>query len=180
MTAALRLVRVPAGAALGLLLGFALGLLLAALVPFAVGHKTFTVMSGSMEPAIRTGDLVIDERIRPLEARVGDIVTFDEPGASRRLVTHRVRSVRADGAHVRLATKGDANNTVERWSAPAGGQIGRVVYRLPTLGYALAYFRTPYARIALLVLPALALAVYELVRLWRPERDPEVSSDAAT
>jgi signal peptidase len=173
------LARVPVGAVAGLVVGFALGLLLAALAPFVVGHKTFTVMSGSMEPAIRTGDLVVDERIRPLEARVGDVVSFDEPGPSRRLVTHRVRSVRADGAQVRFVTKGDANNTVERWSAPAAGQIGRVVYRIPKLGYALAYFRTPFARIALLVIPALALAIYELVRLWRPERDPEVGDEAA-
>ena len=36
-------------------------------------------MSGSMQPAIHTGDVVVDESIAPAEARVGDVVTFKDP-----------------------------------------------------------------------------------------------------
>ena len=69
-----------------------------------------------------------------------------------------------------MVTKGDANNTVQRWSIPADGRVGRVLYRVPRAGYLLAGTRTRYGRIFLLLIPALALGIYELVRVWRPER----------
>ena len=53
--------------------------LLAIAVPLAFGARPYTVLTGSMEPTISPGDVVIDERISPLEARVGDVVTFRDP-----------------------------------------------------------------------------------------------------
>jgi signal peptidase len=140
-------------------------------LPHAFGFKSFTVMSGSMEPAIGTGAVVVERPIAPREARVGDVVTFKDPEGSGRLITHRVTSVRVRGSTARFVTKGDANNTPERWSVPADGSIGRVAYDVPKVGYALAYAGGRHGRILLFVLPVLLLAGYELVRIWRPERE---------
>lgn len=134
-------------------------------------YQPFTVMSGSMQPAIRTGDLVIDEHIAPLEARRGDVVTFVDPMDRRRLITHRVRHLRRQGSRVAFVTKGDANNTVERWSVPVEGRIGRVALRLPKLGYAAAWSRGPAGRLMLVVLPAICLAGIQLHRIWRPAKE---------
>src|SRR5437899_2420221 len=60
-------------------LGAGAGLTLAVAGPYVFGGRSFTVMSGSMQPAIDTGDVVIDETIAPRDARVGDIVTFPDP-----------------------------------------------------------------------------------------------------
>ena len=43
------------------------------------GSRRFAVLSGSMEPTIATGDVVVVDKIAPLEARVGDVVTFRSP-----------------------------------------------------------------------------------------------------
>ena len=143
---------------------------LAAAGPYAVGHRSFTVMSGSMEPAINTGDVVVARSIAPLEARVGDVITFQDPNDEQRLVTHRLRKARAREGIAYMVTKGDANNTPERWSVPVDGTIGQVRYRIPYLGYALAAIPGRSAGFFLILIPALLIAIYELIRLWRPDR----------
>ncbi|MGH2744202.1 MAG: signal peptidase I [Spirillospora sp.] len=158
----------------------AVGVALAVGLPHAFGFKSFTVMSGSMEPAIGTGAVVVERPIAPREARVGDVVTFKDPEGGERLITHRVKSVRLRGGTARFVTKGDANNAVERWSVPAGGSIGRVAYDVPKVGYAMAYAGGRHGRILLIALPALLLAAFEVARIWRPERDEGARGEVAT
>lgn len=150
--------------------GLALGMVATIGVSYLIGYRTFAVLSGSMQPAIHSGDAVVDEPIPPRAARVGDVVTFKDPSRGGDLVTHRLRSVRPHGATVAMITKGDANNAVERWNVPADGSIGRVRYRLVAAGRAIALVRGPYGRLLLIALPALCLGLYELGRIWRPRR----------
>lgn len=154
-----------------LCLGFAFALLLAAALPLAAGDRSFSVRSGSMTPTIETGDVVVTEPVAPLSLRIGDIVTFKDPEGSGRLYSHRVQSIARDGGEVRFVTRGDANTSTERWSVPSDGTVGRVVYRVPKLGYAIAWLGTPPARLALVVLPALLLGWMAMRRIWgsRPE-----------
>jgi len=154
-----------------LALGFAFTLLLAAALLLAVGDRSFTVRSGSMTPTIETGDVVAAEEISPLAARVGQIVTFRDPEGGDRLYSHRVQSIVRAGDRVDFVTRGDANAAVERWSVPVDGTIGRVAYRIPHLGFAIAWLSTPPARLALVALPALLLCWSALARIWRPAGD---------
>jgi signal peptidase len=151
------------------LLGLGLGAILALVAPLAFGARTLTVLSGSMEPALHTGDAVVSTPIRPLDARPGDIVTFHDPARGGALVTHRLRSVRARGGRVEAVTKGDANNAVERWSVPADGEIGRVAYRVPAVGHLLARVRTRTGMLLLVVAPLLLIAAFEIRDIWRDE-----------
>jgi len=126
-----------------------------------------------MEPAIHTGDVVVDSRIPPSAMRVGDVVTFRDPEGSKRLITHRVRSLNTQAGRVHVVTKGDANNTVERWTVPTGGEVGRVEYRVWKLGYALALVHSRTGMLALVAVPAVLLCILELVSIWRPARPRE-------
>jgi signal peptidase len=152
-----------------LVAGLAAGILLAAAVPMAFGMRSFTVLSGSMEPVLDTGDMVVDQQIAPADARPGDVVTFRDPGSQSRLITHRLRSVSISGGTARMVTKGDANDTTESWTVPVTGKIGRVAYRLPKLGYALALTHGRNSKLLLIVLPALLFGVLELRRIWKRE-----------
>jgi signal peptidase I len=158
---------------------FAFGVLVAAAVtvPVLFGYQAFTILSGSMEPAIGTGDVVVVDEIAPLDARVGDVVSFRSPDNPTKILTHRVVEVRAAGNEVRFATKGDANDAAERWSIAEGGTIGRVEYRVPKLGYVTSKIGSTFGRFAFIVIPAVLLALLELKRIW--SRDREVPSDAA-
>jgi signal peptidase len=147
--------------------GLVCGLLLAAAAPNLIGYRSFTVLSGSMTPTIRTGDVVIVAPIAPLQARVGEIVAFRDPFKPARLYNHRVRTITRVGSRVSFVTQGDANSGQEHWSVPVSGRIGRVMYRVPAIGFALVYLGNPIVRIALITLPALALLVIELAEIWQ-------------
>jgi signal peptidase len=153
-------------AAVSSLTGLVLGPLLIAPLALAFGARSYVVRSGSMTPAIRTGDVVVAAPIAPLAARVGDIVTFREPNAGGRLLSHRVRAVHQAGRAVEFTTQGDANTGQEHWTVPLGGHIGKVLYRAPKLGYAVAWTGTPAGRTGLIAIPALLLCLCLLARIW--------------
>jgi signal peptidase len=156
-----------ASVALHAVLGFAGVLAAALIVPSFLGYGSLTVLSGSMEPALRVGDVVVEHRVPPLSLRVGDVVTFRDPANANRLYTHRVVSLSASDGSVAFVTRGDANTGVERWSVPEGGSVGRVEYRIPLLGYATNRAGSRMGKFALLVVPALLLGVGEVRRIWR-------------
>jgi signal peptidase len=152
-------------------LGLVLGLMAIVTLPSVFGYQSLTVVSGSMEPTLGTGSVVIDRVISPAEARPGDIVTFQDPIRPRQL-THRLQKVRVEGDTFYMVTLGDANDAPERWTVPRSGQIGRVVAHLPKLGYARTALGTRYARFGALGL-VLALGALLLVDMWRPQRPVE-------
>lgn len=154
------------------LCGFVLVLLLAAMVvPAVFGDRTFVVRSGSMTPAIRTGDVVAVHGVPATAVRVGDIVTFNNHG---RFTSHRVRSVVARGSRLAFVTQGDANTGQEHWQVAANGTVGRVVDRVPMVGFVLVHVRSPVGQLGLIVLPALLLGLLVLRRIWSSKPAPEV------
>jgi signal peptidase I len=53
----------------------------------AFGHPVMTVLSGSMTPVIRTGDLIVDDPVTAAQARnlrVGQIISVREAPSSQR------------------------------------------------------------------------------------------------
>jgi len=167
-TSARRFANVCVTFTLWTLLGLVLGLVAIVTLPSVFGYQSLTVVSGSMEPTLGVGSVVIDEVISPLEARPGDIVTFKDPVRSRQL-THRLQKVRAEGDTVYMVTLGDANDVPERWTVQRDGHIGRVVAHLPKLGYVREWLSSRYARLAALG-AVLLLGALMLVDLWRPAK----------
>ncbi len=150
----------------GLLLGLVLGLALAAVGPLAFHGRSFAVLSGSMQPTLRVGDLVLEKRTAGTDIHVGDIVTFRSPEDADKLITHRVRRVVIGDGIVRVTTKGDANLSVERWTIPVDGTVGRAIGRVPKVGYLLVWARTTPGRLLLIALPACLLGASQLRRIW--------------
>lgn len=113
----------------------ALIFLAAAVVGLATGFRAMVVVSGSMEPGIQVGDIVVSAPA-PDRLEVGDVVAYASPQG---IVVHRVISEEVrDGALV-YRTKGDANNAPDPWIVPRDAVIGEVVAVLPYLGYPLYY-----------------------------------------
>jgi signal peptidase len=158
------------GAAIHAALGFVAGILLAIALPLALGGRPLTVLSGSMEPTLSAGDVVVVQRVEPDDVRAGDVVTYRSPGGD--LVTHRVRRVRRLAGRYEFVTRGDANNASERWTLQPDGQLSRSVYRIPLAGRVLARTSSPAGRLGLVVAPLLLLGAWEIRRIWRPRESP--------
>jgi signal peptidase len=150
-----------------LLGGFALCITAVVALPQVAGYRALTVVSGSMEPTLQTGSVVLDDVIAPTEARPGDILTFNDPHR-RRLLTHRLRRMRVADGMAHMVTQGDANDAPERWSVPVDGEVGRVEYHVPKLGYLRAVISRREVRLGLLA-AVLLLGTLVLVEVWRPK-----------
>lgn len=152
----------------GVLRGVLAGLAAALAATLLAGGSNVSVLSGSMEPLLSTGDLVLGLAVEPAEVRPGDVITYSSPDGGGALVTHRVRRVALKGDRAEFVTKGDANRSTETWSMPADGDLRRAAARVPLAGYALAAASDPVGRFLLMAVPVLLLLAHMLIRIWRP------------
>ena len=142
--------------------------MLATLVPALLGYERYVVVGSSMEPTIHRGSLIYDEVVPTEQLEVGDVITYVPPGSSAP-TTHRIaRAERgADGRRV-FRTKGD-NNAAEDlhpFTLDRPTQT-RVAFAVPHAGHLFMFLASREARMLLLALPALLLALVALARLWR-------------
>ncbi len=151
----------------GVVCGLALVLLAALLLATAAGYRPLIDHSDSMRPAIRAGDLLITHAEPAMKIRVGEVVSFDDPGLNGKLVTHRVVAIHAAARRIDFLTRGDANSTPESWSVARDGSVGTLDLRMAGVGRAVVWLDDPWARTVLLTLVALVLSTALLRRIWR-------------
>lgn len=132
----------------------------------AFGLTALVDYTDSMRPAIAAGDVIVDETVPARELRAGQIASIPDP-ASGRLITHRVASVTSEGARVVVVTRGDANESTERWVLDAAEPTKRMVARIPWIGHVVVWLASPLLRSILMLLAALAFLVYGVRRLAR-------------
>ncbi|MGH2572498.1 MAG: signal peptidase I [Actinomycetota bacterium] len=140
--------------------------LLTLIVLWGTGFRPLIVHSGSMAPSIEVGDLAITKLVRPASVAVGEVITFRDPSRSQTLVTHRVVRRDLTGARYFFTTRGDVNHAIERWSVEADGTVGRLVLRVPNIGYGLWWVTAPHIRITLVGGAILILAGVAVRRIW--------------
>lgn len=122
-------------------------------MPFGVGAAV--VLSGSMEPELSVGDLLIISERESYE--IDDVVVYQDRGMA---ITHRIVFI----ADNEIITRGDANNTDD--SPISREQIkGEVVLAIPFVGYAVNAIKTPIGTFGLL-----AGSVFLLERSFHAEK----------
>ena len=100
------------------------------------------VLSGSMEPTIRTGSLMLIKEVAAFEQlATGDIVTYLPIVDRNALLTHRIISI--DSNLQQFITRGDANETDDQHPVRFGQVAGRYVFAVPFLGALSSFLRTP-------------------------------------
>lgn len=123
--------------------------------------KAYVVQSGSMEPAIGLGSIIVTYPSGFYST--GDVITFLRNGDSKNLITHRVEArLFPDGINndpVYL-TSGDANEDFDTGNVKHKDVIGEAVLTLPYLGYIANFAKSPWGFILLVIVPA-TIIVYE-------------------
>lgn len=151
--------RLAAGALGRMVLSFVAGCLVVTLLPLVLGWRPYVVKSGSMEPRIKVGDVIIASPDQKPQDLLGRVTVFHDPAVPSNVKSHRVVALNPDGT---LTTKGDANPTPDPVAVPPAQVtgIGRLLVRWA--GLPLVWVRTgQFLFLALLVagLGAAALAV---------------------
>ena len=144
---------------------------LAMLVAPHFGWRLDTVYSGSMEPAIHVGGMVVMRQVDPAAIRDGDIITFVSHSKAGSFVTHRVVEVTNDEGALVFLTKGDANNDPYEDSVQASDVVGRVWLSVPYAGYATDFLRKPLGFGLVIGLSALLIILFEVRNISVAARD---------
>ena len=137
--------------------------------PITGNYQIKVVQSGSMEPSIKVGSVVV---VKPSESyEAGDVITYeggfrDERGG-RIPVTHRIVEKKTEGGSLAYVTKGDANDDPDNRVVRERQIIGKVLFDVPYMGYIVEAARKPYGFLAIIIIPA-AIIVYDQVEvIWR-------------
>lgn len=119
-----------------------------------VGYKTYTVLSGSMEPTFKPGDLIITKNKNRCDIKVEDIATFND--AKGTVITHRIVEESNEG----YVTKGDNNKVEDKDIINEENIIGKVVFHIPKLGFAINFLSNPIVVAIEMILLSLFIFYY--------------------
>jgi len=140
-------------------------LLVVSAIPAPGNIKLMVVLSGSMEPTIKTGSIVIVKSVE--EYKVGDIITFGPNSKSNLPTTHRIFEIKNKDGQTVYVTKGDANNTEDLSEITKKDILGKVLFFVPYLGYAVEFAKQPTGFILLIVIPAAIIVSDEIGNIWK-------------
>ncbi|MDD3773849.1 MAG: signal peptidase I [Patescibacteria group bacterium] len=129
------------------------------------GIKLFTVQSGSMEPVIKVGAMVLTKIEKSYN--VGDIITYTRRDDPTKNITHRIVEKNNTGID-RYTTKGDANSAADVDVVLPTQIVGKVIFNISYVGYPIAFVRTPVGFVLLIIFPA-TLILYEEVSKIKKE-----------
>ena len=129
-------------------------------LPMPFGFGAAVVLSGSMEPELSKGDLIIIRETN--EVSENDIVVFQD-GSD--LVVHRV----LETGETQIITKGDANNVADE-PIDISTVKGKVIFWIPFAGTVVNLLKTPVGTICII---AAAIALVEIPRRKEKQRDDE-------
>jgi len=130
-----------------------------------LGYKFFTVMTGSMAPAVALGSLIV---VKPADSySVNDILTFKSSETDT--ITHRLIAVIGTSwpppfDHL-YQLKGDANQTPDSSKITKSQIVGKVIFSFPLIGFLIIFTKTPIGFISLIVLPAVIISVSEIKKI---------------
>ena len=112
------------------------------IILYVIGIEPFVVESGSMEPTIQRGSLsFINKHIEYNEIKEYDVIAFSLP--SEKKVTHRVVKITDSG----METKGDHNATSDGLIVTKENYVGKNVFSIPKVGYAVMLIQTTKGKI---------------------------------
>lgn len=125
------------------------------------GLKLLVVQSGSMEPTIKTGSVILIKKQDTYG--IGDVISFVEGGKDS--TTHRVTKTATINNKEVFSTKGDANQAGDREAISIDNVLGKTVFAVPYLGYIVAFTKTQMGFIFLIVVPATIIIFSEILNL---------------
>jgi len=145
----------------------AIGLVGFMLIGPRFGCETHPVLSGSMEPALKVGGLIVTKPKKLENIKVGDIIGFQTKPKTP-IVTHRVIDIVEIDGKLHFQTKGDANEEPDpNLVSSKGEKMRKVVFHLPYLGFAAQFMKSKLTFLVLVGLPALILIGMFTKDLWQ-------------
>ncbi len=122
------------------------------------------VQSGSMAPAIKMGSIVV---VKPAEDyKIGDVITFGPCTKTKAPTTHRIYDIKVVEGKPYYITKGDANNAPDQREISKREVIGKVLFSVPYLGFAVDFAKKPLGFALIIIIPATIIIFDEIKKIF--------------
>lgn len=137
--------------------------------PKVFGYEIMSVLSGSMEPGIKTGSIIAVKPVDdPTKLKKGDVITFKAADNANTLITHRIIEVQKVDSTVQYVTKGDNNKAKD----PSPVTTDRVVaeyngFTIPSIGNLMAFVKSKLGAIYLMIVPGALMVLWSVFSIWR-------------
>ena len=139
-------------------------LMVVSIFPITGNYKLMVVQSGSMEPAIKMGSIVV---VKPADDyKIGDIISFGRVTETKGPTTHRIYDIKVAENKVFYITKGDANNAPDQEEVPKREIIGKVLFSVPYIGFAVDFAKKPLGFAIIIIVPAAAIIYDEVKKIY--------------
>jgi len=139
------------------------GLLIISVFPITGNIKFMIVQSGSMEPEIKMGSVVM---VKPMqEYKIGDVITFGEITRTKSPTTHRIYDIKIIEGEPYYITKGDANEGPDQKEVLKREIIGKTLLSIPYLGYAVDFAKKPIGFALIILVPAVVIIGDEIKKI---------------
>lgn len=140
----------------------------------AFGNKALIVRSGSMEPTIKTGDLIVVRIAKGITSpqpnfiskyKVGDVIAFGGDNNPNVLTTHKIVAKQSVDGKTLYQTQGVANKSPDTRLIAEEKIIGKSILTLPKIGKLFAFAKTRQGFALLVLIPALLVIFIESINL---------------
>lgn len=148
-------------------------------VPSIGGVFPLIVLTDSMQPEIKSGDLIICHTTAADEVQVNDVISFFDPeGNGTSIVTHRVVEILQEEDGIFFRTRGDNNNTDDRELVPEENLVGIYRMRIAGVGHVAMFMQSTTGLVVCVVFPILLLVGYDIIRRRMYEKSRQKDTDA--
>lgn len=135
-------------------------------VPDFGGILPLIVLTDSMYPDIKSGDLIVCKTVDAEDVEIGDVISFYDPASkSSAVVTHEVIDIMEEDGKISFRTKGINNNTEDLLPVPASKLIAEYTgVRFPGAGNFAIFMQSTTGLIVCVVLPIILFVGYDVLR----------------
>lgn len=131
--------------------------------------NAYVVLTGSMLPEIQVNDVVVTKKVDASTLKEGDIITFASADSRflGTIITHRIiKKNPPDGTNgYTFQTRGDNNNVADSALVPESNIYGKVILKIPKLGYLQEFLASDGGWIIVILIPCLTVISYDVVKL---------------
>lgn len=117
--------------------------------PDFFGFRTFSIITGSMEPVINIDDIVIVKKVDRIDIQNGDIITFT---IENETITHRVLNISFVDGELIYTTKGDKNEVTDIEKIKYNQIEGKYITKIPKAGKLLTFLKNKFVFGTILVI----------------------------
>lgn len=132
-------------------------------IPDFLGYTPFIIVSGSMEPTIKTNEVIVTQKINKSDIKVGDVLSY-KSSKDDIVITHRLIEIKIENGEEVYVMKGDNNLSVDDEKITYSQIQGKYINTIPFIGILVSYIKTPIGMAMVIGVVILIYIIFDIIQ----------------